>query len=520
MRTSSTLRTLFSRELERLSRIEYSTLFRMKSYEVLKTFWTSRRYSCEFLNDDNLPVPLFAVEFSKTVGGGQIIATCDEDGYVTLIDTSKSSSFGTHDNGWCSADFRENIAENRQKLGNTQNKFCTSDRPIVSFRVHENAIFSLCWLGLQDQWIATGSGDQKVKIFDINKNVIMNTLIGHSGSIKSIKERHMTDGKVLASASRDGNVMLWDTRCQGLHSQETGDSVLRPVLILKDIHRRDMNIPDKREYAPKRPRYSIRHRKNSMKPNIPHGVTSLEFAPFNDSFYLYTSGAVDGAIKLWDLRRASLKQVTAEPLSTIYPGCQEGLTDRPHGISSLHITEDGSNLCVSSTDSNIYLYKTGLLDRGSFMHLCGHTSSSFYIKACFSPDGHFVLSGSADSFAYVWDIKQSSSKSIKANLPLLRLPAHINEVTDVAWCKTDTTKLATVGDDSQMKLWQTRKQQAGNESVYETQYAQAESTPIEKEHSMPFKINRQVNRQSPTILCCVTLNDQFAKRGKFVNQTS
>ncbi|GJQ08459.1 hypothetical protein GpartN1_g250.t1 [Galdieria partita] len=496
MRTSSTLRTLFSRELERLSRIEHDTLYRMKSYEILKTFWTSRRYSCEFVNNDNVPVPLFAVEFSRTAGAGQIIATCDEDGYVTLIDTSKSSSFGTRENGWCSADFRRNIVGNRKEFGSIPHE-STSDVPIVSFQVHENAIFSLCWLGLQDQWIATASGDQKVKVFDVNRHTIVNTLVGHLGSIKTIKEKHMTDGKVLASASRDGNVMLWDTRCQGLCNQETGDLVLRPVLILKDAHRKEMNIPYKRENITKRARYTIHQKKNSMKQNIPHGVTGLVFAPFNDSSFLYTSGAVDGAVKLWDLRKPNSKHYPAEALTTIYPGCQEGFTYRPHGISSLDITADGSNLCVSSTDSNIYLYKTGLLDRGSFMSLRGHTSSSFYIKACFSPDGHYVLSGSADSHAYVWDIKPSSSHPVKANFPSLRLPAHKNEVTDVAWCKVDT-KLATVGDDCQLKFWQTRNRQEEQCTVYESQYVQAETTPEEKQNSLLFELNRQVNRQLET----------------------
>lgn len=485
MKNSSTLKTLFARELERHSRVDYDTLYRTNSCETLKTFWTSNRYSCEFLSDDGFPVPLFAVEFSRTAGGGQLLATCDEDGYVTLIDISKSSSFGTHERGWCSANFRRSIARNGEQFTNLH----TSDAPIVSFQVHKNAIFSLCWLGLQDQWIATASGDQKVKIFDINKQIILHTLMGHSGSVKAVKEKHLTDGKVLATASRDGNVMIWDTRCQAFSSPETSELAQRPVLILKDIHRREIDVTCKRQRVTKRPRYSLHPKSNSIKPNIPHGVTSLAFAPFDDSFFLYTSGAVDGAVKLWDLRRATLKQFPGEPLSTIYPGCQEGLTDRPHGISSLDITAEGRKLCVSSTDSKIYLYKTGLLDRGSFVNLSGHTSSSFYIKACFSPDGEFVLSGSADSYAYIWDVKQFGSRRFKAQLPLLRLPAHNNEVTDVAWCRTDVTKITTAGDDCHVRLWQTRKRYDECKSLCESQYLQAECAPQEIQEEPNLSVN-------------------------------
>lgn len=346
MKTYCTLSTLFARELERLSRQEYDDLYRKKTHELLKTLWTS----------------LFAVEFSRIAGGGQIMATCDEDGYLTLIDASKNSSFGKYESGCCSADFRRNTSENEVSLRINKRR-CTSGERMLSFRVHENAIFSLCWLGLEDQCIATASGDQKVKIFDVNKHLILNTLVGHSGSVKAIKEKNLTDGKILASASRDGSVMIWDTRCHGTHNQETGSYVLRPVLILNDIHRREIDSPSKRQHVAKRLRYSLYPKKKSMKPNVPHGVTALAFAPFNETFFLYTSGAVDGAVKLWDLRRAGAVSLPA----------------KPHGISSLDVAADGSTLCVASTDSNIYLYKTGLLDRGSFTRLCGHRTSSLLI---------------------------------------------------------------------------------------------------------------------------------------------
>jgi denticleless len=499
MKTYCTLSTLFARELERLSRQEYDDLYRKKTHELLKTLWTSRRHSCEFVNDEYYPVPLFAVEFSRIAGGGQIMATCDEDGYLTLIDASKNSSFGKYESGCCSADFRRNTSENEVSLRINKRR-CTSGERMLSFRVHENAIFSLCWLGLEDQCIATASGDQKVKIFDVNKHLILNTLVGHSGSVKAIKEKNLTDGKILASASRDGSVMIWDTRCHGTHNQETGSYVLRPVLILNDIHRREIDSPSKRQHVAKRLRYSLYPKKKSMKPNVPHGVTALAFAPFNETFFLYTSGAVDGAVKLWDLRRAGAVSLPAKPISKIYPGCQEGLTDRPHGISSLDVAADGSTLCVASTDSNIYLYKTGLLDRGSFTRLCGHRTSSFYIKACFSPEGNFVLSGSADSYAYIWDVKQLGWNSTKNNFPLLRLPAHNNEVTDVAWCMTDTTKLATVGDDCLLKLWQTRNSDEEPETVQDGQRVQAEFKPesLQQENFWTSNVQRTVNLEFPT----------------------
>ncbi len=62
----------------------------------------------------------------------------------------------------------------------------------------------------------------------------------------------------------------------------------------------------------------------------------------------------------------------------------------------------GSRLLVSVGNSVHYLYDTLRPLIGPTAAFTGHVMSSFFIKACFSPDGTHILSGSSDKNAYIW----------------------------------------------------------------------------------------------------------------------
>lgn len=59
---------------------------------------------------------------------------------------------------------------------------------------------------------------------------------------------------------------------------------------------------------------------------------------------------------------------------------------------------------MSSIDSCHYLYRLSQLDGPPVAAFSGHRAGSFCVKACFSPCGDYLLSGSSDSKAYVWQV--------------------------------------------------------------------------------------------------------------------
>lgn len=79
------------------------------------------------------------------------------------------------------------------------------------------------------------------------------------------------------------------------------------------------------------------------------------------------------------------------------------------------------------------------------MTYSGSTNSTFYIKSCLSPDDQYLISGSSDEKAYVWNVDNP--------MPLLTLSGHTREVTSVAWARTNDLRIVTCSDDARHNIW-------------------------------------------------------------------
>lgn len=64
----------------------------------------------------------------------------------------------------------------------------------------------------------------------------------------------------------------------------------------------------------------------------------------------------------------------------------------------------------------------------------GHSNDTFYVKSSVSADDQYLMSGSGDGDAYIWRIDDYAAAPF-------HLTGHSNEVTCVAWCPMDQTKV-------------------------------------------------------------------------------
>jgi len=78
----------------------------------------------------------------------------------------------------------------------------------------------------------------------------------------------------------------------------------------------------------------------------------------------------------------------------------------------------------------------------------GHINSTFYVKAALSPDDRYLLTGSSDGNAYIWQVS-------RPRLAARVLQGHTSEVTGVDWCRTDVGRLVTLSDDNTVWIWRT-----------------------------------------------------------------
>lgn len=73
----------------------------------------------------------------------------------------------------------------------------------------------------------------------------------------------------------------------------------------------------------------------------------------------------------------------------------------------------------------------------------GHENGSFYVKSSVSFDGNYLVSGSSDENAYVWNTKgaELSEEGIK---PFVKLSSHLAEVTCVEMSPDNFTVRSTI----------------------------------------------------------------------------
>lgn len=60
---------------------------------------------------------------------------------------------------------------------------------------------------------------------------------------------------------------------------------------------------------------------------------------------------------------------------------------------------------MSGTDSRHYLYRVSQLNGPPIATFTGHRTDSYAVRACFSPCGDFLLSGSSDSKPHIWQVR-------------------------------------------------------------------------------------------------------------------
>lgn len=145
---------------------------------------------------------------------------------------------------------------------------------------------------------------------------------------------------------------------------------------------------------------------------------------------------------MWDLRK-NYRAYKRDPIPKhIIP--YSGNTTR-NGFSNLTIDQHGLKLYASCLDNTIYCYNVAACNPEPVMKYIGHENSTFYVKSGLSADGLYLLSGSSDHNAYIWNINNS--------FPLVKLVGHTAEVTSVAWRHVGDLAIITCSDDFKYKMW-------------------------------------------------------------------
>lgn len=263
------------------------------------------------------------------------------------------------------------------------------------------------------------AGDEIIRVWDLKKGELLQTLKGHVKSVTSLALNET--GDLLVSGSRDKTLCAWRLP-EGNLVQNFSANVASAwcVEMTSDTglfisgsyqETRLWQFPAGKLYK------TLRGHKRE--------VQSMVVSPDN-SILATGGGTKDNTVRLWELP-------SGNHLQTL-----EGHTD---GIWCMAISPDNSILATGSKDHTIKLWS--LPDGQEIRTLEGHTGDIWCLAI--SPDGQTLATGSKDKTVKLWSI--SSGKLLND------LQGH----KDGVWCLTinqDGDLLATGSRDKTLRLWQ------------------------------------------------------------------
>lgn len=241
---------------------------------------------------------------------------------------------------------------------------------------HKNAILDVKWT-MDSEYVLTASADKTIGYYESYAGNRVKRLQGHEGIVNAI-DTSRANSKVVASASDDSSVRIWDVRLSSKNHQ---------IGLLGHDYAR----------------------------------TAVSFGM--DGNMVYTAG-IDNEICVWDIR-ASLNSQAEEGKVVMK---MKGHDDT---ITSLALNEKGTHLLSNSMDGTMKSWDVRPFVENTNKRLCKtfigatHNAEKGLLNCAWSYDGTMVTGGSADKVVHIWDELSSEE--------LYYLPGHLGCVNAVVF---------------------------------------------------------------------------------------
>ncbi|KJE96002.1 biotin/lipoate A/B protein ligase, variant [Capsaspora owczarzaki ATCC 30864] len=256
--------------------------------------------------------------------------------------------------------------------------------------------------------LASASLDKSVLLWDTAscKN-FANFSGNHTAGILDLQ--WTSNGERIVTASIDKSVGIWDAaNGDRIRRYKAHQGIVNACATALNNQNAIVSGSDDRTTRVWDPR--VRAEVHSLACSYP--VTSVAVSHGGDTVY---AGGLDNVVKVFDLRKPS------EPALVL-----EGHADT---ITSLSLSPNGNFVLTNAMDNTVRIWDVRPYcpnDRCSTI-LTGaqHSFEKTLLRANWSPDGNFVAAGSADRFVYVWN---ANTRAL-----LYRLPGHSGSVNDVTF---------------------------------------------------------------------------------------
>lgn len=305
--------------------------------------------------------------------------------------------------------------------------------PARSLSGHQGEIFGLAF-NSSNQLLASASGDQSIRLWDVQTGRVHTILKGHTGPVRTLA--FSPKGNFLASGASDKTTRIWDV--------QTGRETAAFSSIFGNI-RAVAFSPDGEILASTGDGGSLRlldwKAKKELKA-MKSGFGIIYAIAFSPSGSVLATGSSDTHIHIWD--------PSSGQQQTVFSG-------HAKAVLSVAFSPDGSLLASGSADGTVRLWEvqTGR-ERGVLLGHAGDVNA-----VIFTANGIHVISAGSDGTVRFWDSATSRSLGILSDYkgPVLALALAHNEALMAIGGRDRTVHLQATTDTP------TQTSQSGTSSV-------------------------------------------------------
>ncbi|WP_341731508.1 AAA-like domain-containing protein [Microcoleus sp. EPA2] len=313
-----------------------------------------------------------SVSFSPT---GDAIATASSDGTAKLWDLQGNclvTFTGHNDSVWSVSFSPTSDAIATASKDKTAKLWGLQGSSLVTFTGHNNSVRSVCFSPTRDA-IATASDDNTAKLWDLQGNCLV-TFTGHNHWVRSVS--FSPTGDRIATASDDGTAKLWDLQGNCLVTFTGHNHWVRSVCFSPTGDAIATASSDKTAKL-----WDLQG--NSLVTFTGHNgwVRSVSFSPTGDAI---ATASYDKTAKLWDLQG----------------NCLVTFTGHNHWVRSVCFSPTGDKIATTSHDNTAKLWD---LQGNCLVTFTGHNNSVWSVS--FSPTGDKIATASQDGTAKLWDLQ-------------------------------------------------------------------------------------------------------------------